>query len=59
MTFLPTGKVKLLPGLSETQIMVRGKQRVTALFHLAVRVVLPYPVTVRHLEGGLQQNDLG
>lgn len=61
LTFLPTGKVKLfLPGLGKTQIMVRGKRRVAALFHLAVTVVLPSPVTVRHLEGGLQQkNDLG
>lgn len=58
LTFLPTGKVKLFPpGLTETQITARGKRSVTALFHLAVTVVLPSPVTVRHLKGGLQQKN--
>lgn len=41
---LPTGKVTLIPpGLGETQILVRGRQRVTVLFHLAETVVCDPP----------------
>lgn len=52
--FSPQEKLNSLPGLGETQVIVRGKWRVPALFHLAVTVVLPSPVTVRHLDGVLQ-----